>query len=890
LERRGVERPRAIEGERRPGTNVELAQYYALGDDGALDAALSDLSSLGVYWLRQRFPWAAIEPAPGVYNWARWDGLVEAVDRHGLGLIAVLEAPPSWAQVRNRYPLPCSPPCRADAYARFVAAFAQRYGRIIDHYQVWDEPNLSRSWGGGHAHPCGYLALLEAAYPAIHAADANAWVLGGGLAPTQAPGPADVNDLDYLRHLYALGGVDSMDVLAVKGYGFWSGPEDRRVAPDVLNYSRLVGLRELQRSYAGQDGQVWAVEWGWAVLPGDWTGEPAPWGSDRPTMQGPRILGAVARARAEWPWMDVMCWAAYQPDVPGDDPRWGFALRDRAGRATALYPVLREMWAGGGGRAGPPASIAAPWGAVALVVVALPIAYALWRRCGCGLGARRAWRAWSGLPWPTHLAAALALAALYAVTQRPEWIAVELIGAALVLYNHPRWATIGAVFCIPFVYLAKRIELGTRVLDVPPAEVLLWLAVAIAALRRLRALHLQSGRVTHSRRALRMWGRWRALDVLWVAWVALGVTSPLVAPDPALAWREWRLAMLGPMALYFLLRGKPSITGTPWCQGHGGSSRAATDVVVAWLASGALVALVGVGQWTGGAIVEAGGVGRVTGVYYSPNHLALYLERLLPLALALALYGGLSGRLRLAAWSAVAILGLAVYLTYSRAAWTLAMPVALLVIGASYRRRLRSWAVAVAVATLLLAASGVLQGRSLSPSALHSAPHLVGVLDEVRIPVWQSTLEMIADHPWMGVGLDGFRFVYPRYMRIEAWTEPLLYHPHNAWLDAAVRLGLPGLAAYGLLVGSVVRGVRRRGKWAAETPYRGRGTGRDVALLRAVAVGCLAGVWAGLAHGMVDSGYFVIDLAWCLALVGGVLAGVSHSQYDADRAALKPPR
>jgi hypothetical protein len=40
-----------------------------------------------------------------------------------------------------------------------------------------------------------------------------------------------------------------------------------------------------------------------------------------------------------------------------------------------------------------------------------------------------------------------------------------------------------------------------------------------------------------------------------------------------------------------------------------------------------------------------------------------------------------------------------------------------------------------------------------------------------------------------------------------------------------------------------------------------------------VAVGCLASLWAGLAHGLVDSGYFVGDLAWVLALVAGLVSG-----------------
>jgi O-antigen ligase len=297
-----------------------------------------------------------------------------------------------------------------------------------------------------------------------------------------------------------------------------------------------------------------------------------------------------------------------------------------------------------------------------------------------------------------------------------------------------------------------------------------------------------------------------------------------------------------------------------------------TGVLLAWVASGVVVALVGVGQWIGGALVQAGGVGRVTGVYYSPNHLALYLERMWPLVLAGALHGGLARRCRLAAWGGVAVLGLGLYLTYSRAAWLLAVPLALLVIGVAYRAdrsqadrgsARRRWSTGALALAVLLAAGSVLLGRSTPLSTL---------LDEVRIPVWQSTLEMIADHPWGGVGLDGFRFVYPRYMRVEAWTEPLLYHPHNMWLDAAVRLGLPGLAVFAVLVAWIVREVRAFGARKEALHDRGPCDWGDARTHKAVAVGCLAGVCAGLAHGLVDSGYFVVDLAWTLALVAGLLS------------------
>jgi O-antigen ligase len=124
---------------------------------------------------------------------------------------------------------------------------------------------------------------------------------------------------------------------------------------------------------------------------------------------------------------------------------------------------------------------------------------------------------------------------------------------------------------------------------------------------------------------------------------------------------------------------------------------------------------------------------------------------------------------------------------------------------------------------------------------------------------------MIGDHLWRGVGLDGFRFVYPRYMRAAAWTEPLLYHPHNAWLDVTVRLGLPGLAVYCLLLAGVA--------CSAASLLRGMHSGNARGgLYQAVAVGCLSSLLAALAHGLVDSGYFLADLAWSLALVAGLLA------------------
>jgi O-antigen ligase len=858
-EHRGIER---APGDRvlAQGINVALAQYRSAERAHALE----DIERLGVQWVRQRFPWREVEPEEGTYDWAHWDAIVEAAGRHGLKLIAVLDGPPDWALRRAPVPLPCEPPWRVEAYTRYAGAFAQRYGYAIDAYQVWDEPNLSQAWGGGHVAACGYATLLGAAYDAIHEADPAAIVLGGGLAPTQATGPQDLNDLVYLDQLYALGGGAYFDALAVKGYGFWSGPEDRRVAPDVLNFSRLAAVRELARRHRDADKPIWAVEWGWHVSTPDSGAAAPPWGTDTLAVQRARILGAVDRARAEWPWLEVMCWAAYQPDAPPADPHWGFAVRDQAGQETGLYAVLKRALADPPDATPYSAPRVMRWSFVAgLLALGYVDVGAIWLRLRIRQYVGPAWRWWRGRPWPAHLAILVALALLVAVTPWPEWVVIELALVATVLYLRPRWGLLAAIGTIPLFYASKPLG-GLRL---APSEILLYLAMlgtissrwTSRSPRGTRGLlsrawrHVRRRTSVRVERAVRMtynkakpvfpprWARsWSAPDVAWLAWVAWGVAALAQAPNPADGWHEWRLTILAPALLYFVLSR----------QRAQGSANGMTvgSIALTWILSGVVVALVGIAQWLVGAPVPAGSVGRVTGVYYSPNHLALFLERIWPLALALALYSGDGRKRGRWVWGAVILIGAGLYLTYSRGAWLLAVPVALGTLGWHYRRRLRWWMVAGVLIAVLLVASNILVGRATAPS---------GLLDEIRIYVWQSAVQVIAEHPWRGVGLDGFRPLYPRYIQPEAWREPVLYHPHNMWLDAAVRTGLPGLALFAALVllclRVLIRWVRHATGWQ-----------------RALAAGCVAATLGGLAHGLVDSGYFLPDLAWSLALMAGL--------------------
>src|SRR5690606_16942855 len=209
------------------------------------------------------------------FDWEIWDQIVAAIEQHpDLRLVAVLNNSPQWARSQGAATAPPDDP--AD-FASFAAALAERYGNTIDYYQIWDEPNLIEAWGGLEPRAVQYSALLQAAYRSIHNADARATVIAAALAPTVEQGPQNISDLLFLRDLYALGAKTFTDAFAAKPYGFEYPPDDRTVSNDVLNFSRIVALREEMLRQGDGNKALWASNWGWNSLPADWQGAPSNW-------------------------------------------------------------------------------------------------------------------------------------------------------------------------------------------------------------------------------------------------------------------------------------------------------------------------------------------------------------------------------------------------------------------------------------------------------------------------------------------------------------------------------------------------------------------------------------------------------------------------------------
>jgi putative inorganic carbon (hco3(-)) transporter len=350
------------------------------------------------------------------------------------------------------------------------------------------------------------------------------------------------------------------------------------------------------------------------------------------------------------------------------------------------------------------------------------------------------------------------------------------------------------------------------------------------------------------------------------------------------ALREFRWLIAGPLLFYALLRAQ--IAADPLQR---------TRMVIALVASGSVVALIGLLQFAGldlaplfgqkqnfgtANVVDADGLRRATSVYGHPNNLGLFLGRVWPFAAVLALAGLRATDRSFVLRPSPFVFGVAALLclsgiavSVSRGAW-LGVVAAGGVLAAGYvwmwssgerekekRRRGEEETEKAGFSSsplLVFSSSRLLPGliaavvalAVLAGLALSLRGGLGGGSVDARVLLWREALALIQAHP-LGLGLDQFYYYHnPEFGRsridpsLLGTSEQYASHPHNLLLDAYLNVGPLGVLALAwLLLRFFRQGMRQLGRNSS------------------LALGAVAAMVAGLTHGMVDVFYFVEDLA-----------------------------
>jgi len=405
------------------------------------------------------------------------------------------------------------------------------------------------------------------------------------------------------------------------------------------------------------------------------------------------------------------------------------------------------------------------------------------------------------------------------------------------------------VFAAPFYRFPKRFDLAglglggllqrTEPLAFSLAEFAV-LACLVAWLAR-QVLPEPGQREETRAPSLKLFSRqWQWTDLLNPPFIFLLISTLSLFASEYLTFsiREYRTVILEPLLFYFLLVHTVDDRRGIW------------RFLNAFVLLSAVVALASLYHYFFIGVVEAtGGVRRILAVYWSPNALALFLGRGLPMTVTLALFAREKRWLYALASLAIVV---CLYFTYSRGAWV-GVAFALLFVAAlrgSRRLLALGGTVAVAVGSVL---AFFLRERFISSNTIQQRFHL-----------WQAAVNMIRDHPILGVGLDNFLYQYPNYILKEAWAEPNLSHPHNILLDFWTRLGILGVGAMLWLQVTFWRaGFRICKGWKGEEG-------------QIWALALMASMVDFLIHGLLDNSFFLIDLAFIFWLTYGLMRAMAR--------------
>ncbi|MEO7908570.1 MAG: hypothetical protein ABIV47_02860 [Roseiflexaceae bacterium] len=234
------------------------------------ERGLEGLVASGTSWVRaSNLFWRDVEPVEG--DGYHWDApsvqLVEQemlnASTHGLKLILLIRASPTWATAPYR--ADCAPinPTKYTRFAAFLAAAVDRYSKPpynVTFWEIGNEPDAPifpsdsgyGCWGvtndpfyGGRA----YGALLKVVYPAMKAQAAGISVLNGGLLLDNPYNASNGSGrmARFLEGMFIAGAGASFDILSFHSYSFYNDTIDGTRGPTDW---KVGYLRELMDRYA----------------------------------------------------------------------------------------------------------------------------------------------------------------------------------------------------------------------------------------------------------------------------------------------------------------------------------------------------------------------------------------------------------------------------------------------------------------------------------------------------------------------------------------------------------------------------------------------------------------------------------------------------------------
>lgn len=267
---------------------------------------------------------------------------------------------------------------------------------------------------------------------------------------------------------------------------------------------------------------------------------------------------------------------------------------------------------------------------------------------------------------------------------------------------------------------------------------------------------------------------------------------------------------------------------------------------------------------------------RGSGTYICPNHLAGFLEMILPLGLTLVFMGKMSHVTKVFIGYASLVILAGIGVSISRGGW-IATGLAMVVFFAIMLRK-PGYRIRALVFLVLLIGLGVVFVRNAQHSQKRfSEMFVAGQLEDIRFRLWRPAVLMWEEHPWLGVGPGHFDLRFRQYRPDEVQMRP--DRVHNDYLNTLADYGVVGVLLVASAFVLLYMGVFKTWKYVdkASSEKSSHRSNKPAFVL-----GASLGLMAILLHSVVDFNMHIPANAILAVILMALLS--SHLRFATDSA------
>jgi hypothetical protein len=221
-----------------PAMECGMCAHVGRGGYWRRAKTFAKVKEAGCDWIRTDFDWWQMERKKGVWNFEKYDTLLEDAEKAGVKILPILYSPPKWCEpIKDHIP----------EWEDYIRRVMTRWGKKLPYVEIWNEPFHP------HSHNMGaerFSVLMKSAYKVIKEVSPDTKVLIGECSARQ------------LEEMYSFGARNWFDVMNVHLY------TARQVAiPEGAFDRTLKKVRECMEKHGDGAKPIWVTETGWPTVP-----------------------------------------------------------------------------------------------------------------------------------------------------------------------------------------------------------------------------------------------------------------------------------------------------------------------------------------------------------------------------------------------------------------------------------------------------------------------------------------------------------------------------------------------------------------------------------------------------------------------------------------------